>query len=140
MSQPVVLVLAGGVSSRLWPLRDKLLIEFGSQSLLERHLRAFSELGCDRMVVVTRPDLAETVHQLGRTIRGDIRVAVQDEARGMADAVLSARPVLEAFGDGPLYITQAHDVVERRLHAEMLEAWSSHPSSTAGLVAAVRVQ
>ena len=140
MSQPVVLVLAGGVSSRFWPLRDKLLIPFGSQSLLERHLRALSDLGCDRMVVVTRPDLAETVQQIGRTVRGDIRVAVQTEARGMADAVLSARPVLEAFGDGPLYITQAHDVVERRLHAEMLAAWSNHSASTAGLVAAVRVQ
>ena len=140
MSQPVVLVLAGGVSSRFWPLRDKLLIEFGSQSLLERHLRVLAELGCDRMVVVTRPDLVDTIEQLGRTIPADVRVAVQVEARGMADAVLSARPMLEVFGDGPVYITQAHDVVERRLHAEMLDAWSHHNAGSAGLVAAVRVE
>jgi bifunctional UDP-N-acetylglucosamine pyrophosphorylase/glucosamine-1-phosphate N-acetyltransferase len=57
----------------------------------------------------------------------------------MADAVLCARHVLEGFGDSALYITQAHDVVERRLHAEMLDAWSTHKASTAGLVAAVRV-
>ena len=40
----------------------------------------------------------------------------------MADAILCARPQLEAFGEGPLYVTQAHDVVEQRLHAEMLGA------------------
>jgi bifunctional UDP-N-acetylglucosamine pyrophosphorylase/glucosamine-1-phosphate N-acetyltransferase len=92
------------------------------------------------MVVVTRPDLVDTIEQLGRSVPADVRVAVQVEARGMADAVLSARPMLEVFGDGPVYITQAHDVVERRLHTEMLDAWSHHNAGSAGLVAAVRVQ
>jgi bifunctional UDP-N-acetylglucosamine pyrophosphorylase/glucosamine-1-phosphate N-acetyltransferase len=140
MTQPVVLVLAGGVSSRFWPLRDKLLIEFGSQSLLERHLRALAELGCDRIIVVTRPDLAGTVETIGARIDADVRIALQPEAKGMADAVLCARPALEAFGDGALYITQAHDVVERRLHAEMLEGWAKREGSTAGILAAARVK
>lgn len=140
MTQPVVLVLAGGVSSRFWPLRDKLLIEFGSQSLLERHLRALGELGCDRVVVVTRPDLTETVETIGGRIDADVRVALQPEARGMADAVLCAREALTGFGDGALYITQAHDVVERRLHEEMLRAWASREGATAGVLAAARVQ
>ena len=140
MTSPVVLVLAGGVSSRFWPLRDKLLIEFGSQSLLERHLRALSELGCDRIVVVTRPDLAETIGALGTRFDADVRVALQPEPRGMADAVLSARPVLDTFGDGALYITQAHDVVERRLHAEILQAWTTRDTTTSGILAAARVK
>ena len=140
MTQPVVIVLAGGVSSRFWPLRDKLLIEFGSQSLIERHLHALGELGCDRIVVVTRPDLAGTVEAIGTRIDAEVRVALQPEARGMADAVLSARPALEAFEDGAVYVTQAHDVVERRLHAEMLQAWSRRDSATAGLLAAARVK
>ncbi len=139
MSQPIVLVLAGGVSSRFWPLRDKLLIEFGSQSLLERHLRALSELGCDRIVVVTRPDLADTVSSMGDGIAAEVRVALQSEAKGMADAVLCARPALESYGDGAIYITQAHDVVERRLHAELLQTWSRRAASVSGIVAAVRV-
>ena len=140
MTQPVVLVLAGGVSSRFWPLSDKLLLEFGSQSLLERHLRALSDLGCDRIVVVTRPDLAETVEAMGRRVDADVRIALQPEARGMADAVLCAREALEASGDGALYITQAHDVVERRLHAEMLDAWTRSDDSPAGLLASARVK
>src|SRR3972149_5061813 len=56
MTQPIVLVLAGGASTRFWPLRDKLFIELGGQSLLGRHLRALRELGCERFVVVTRPE------------------------------------------------------------------------------------
>jgi UDP-N-acetylglucosamine diphosphorylase / glucose-1-phosphate thymidylyltransferase / UDP-N-acetylgalactosamine diphosphorylase / glucosamine-1-phosphate N-acetyltransferase / galactosamine-1-phosphate N-acetyltransferase len=140
MTQPVVLVLAGGVSSRFWPLRDKLLIPIGSQNLLERHLSTLSDLGCGRIVVVTRPDAAEAVADMGRSVSAEVSVAVQTEALGMADAVLCARPALEALGDGPLYVTQAHDVVERRLHAEMLEAWSDESAGLAGLIAGVRVK
>lgn len=139
MTKPVVLVLAGGLSNRFWPLHDKLLIEFGGQSLLERHLRALRSLGCERMVIVTRPDLADSMAAFGESIRADIRVAVQREARGMADAVLSARPILEAFGDCAVYITQAHDVVEQRLHSELLSQWERRSTATVGLVAASRV-
>src|SRR3972149_11712166 len=139
MTQPIVLVLAGGASTRFWPLRDKLFIELGGQSLLGRHLRALRELGCERFVVVTRPDTAASVGALGGALGLDVRIAVQAEARGMADAVLAARPALEKLGDGPVYVTQAHDVVESRLHAEMLEAWSSRPAGLSGLVATARV-
>jgi len=138
MSGPVVLVLAGGVSSRFWPLRDKLLLPFGPRSLLERHLLCLSHLGCDRMVIVTRPDAEAEVRALASAVPGEIRVAVQQEAKGMADAVLCARPQLEAFGEGAVYVTQAHDVVEERLHAELLARWSRGGAS--GLIGAVRVK
>ena len=137
MSQPVVVVLAGGASSRFWPLRDKLLLPFGPRSLLERHLSILSRLGCDRMVIVTRPDAVDEVTALARELPGQIRVAVQPEATGMADAVLCARPDLEAFGEGAVYVTQAHDVVEQRLHAEVLGRWAR--GGIAGLIGAVRV-
>ena len=138
MSQPVVLILAGGVSSRFWPLHDKLLLPFGPRSLLERHLNSLSQLGCDRMVIVTRPDAVDEVSAIVAGTPGQIRVAVQPEPGGMADAVLCARPALEAFGEGAVYITQAHDVVEQRLHAEMLDRWSR--GGAAGLISAVRVK
>jgi NDP-sugar pyrophosphorylase family protein len=138
MSQPVVLVLAGGVSSRFWPLRDKLLLPFGPRSLLERHLNCLSQLDCDRIVIVTRPDAAEDVRALAANVPGQVRVAVQPEAKGMADALLCARSELEAFGESAVYVTQAHDVVEQRLHAEVLERWSH--GGLMGLLGAVRVK
>lgn len=138
MSQPVVLVLAGGISSRFWPLQDKLFLPFGPRSLLERHLQSLSALGCDRFVIVTRPESVEEVTALTRGVHGQVRVTVQAEAKGMADAVLCARPELESFGETALYVTQPHDVVEQRLHADMLERWSH--GGAAGLIAAVRVE
>jgi NDP-sugar pyrophosphorylase family protein len=138
MSQPVVLVLAGGVSSRFWPLRDKLLLPFGPRSLLERHLSSLSQVGCDRIVIVTRPDAVADVRAIASSVPGQVRVTVQPEARGMADAVLCARPELESFGEGAVYITQAHDVVEQRLHAELLDRWSR--GGVSGLIGAVRVK
>lgn len=140
MTQPVVLVLAGGLSSRFWPLRDKLLLEFGSQSLLERHLRTLAGLGCDRIIVVTRPDLREAIQTIATRVDADVDIALQPEARGMADAVLCARPALELRGDAPIYVTQAHDVVESRLHADILRAWAARAGSTAGILAAARVK
>ena len=138
MSQPIVLVLAGGVSSRMWPLRDKLLLPFGPRSLLERHLQTLGSLGCERIVIVARPDDAERIQALAAGVARDVRVVVQPEAKGMADAVLCARPALEAFGEGSLYVTQAHDVVEQRLHAEMLR--HAEQGGAAGLIAGARVQ
>lgn len=138
MSQPVVLVLAGGISSRFWPLRDKLLLPFGPRSLLERHLNCLSDLGCDRIVIVTRPDAVDDVRAIASGVPGQVRVAVQPEAKGMADAVLCARPELETFGESAIYITQAHDVVEQRLHAELLDRWSR--GGISGLIGAGRVK
>src|SRR5690606_32869121 len=123
-----------------WPLRDKLLLEFGSQSLLERHLRALAALGYQRIVVVTRPDLADTIAQLGAPLGAAVRIGLQPEAKGMADAVLCARSALESYGDDALYITQAHDVVELRLHADMQAAWAARRAGTAGILAAARVR
>ncbi|HLF71312.1 MAG TPA: NTP transferase domain-containing protein [Dehalococcoidia bacterium] len=134
MSRPTVLVLAGGASNRFWPLRDKLFFELGAQSLLERHLRQLRGLGCERFIVVTRPDTVDAVQTLGRGAGAGLRVVVQNEPKGMADAVLAAR---ESLDHDPIYVTQAHDVSES-LHAEMLAAWDKRGSAD-GLVAAARV-
>jgi bifunctional UDP-N-acetylglucosamine pyrophosphorylase/glucosamine-1-phosphate N-acetyltransferase len=146
MSRPVVLVLAGGASNRFWPLRDKPLVELGSQTLLERHLRLLRAAGCERFIVVSRPETASQIEVIGAAVDLDpatgagplVRVAVQPEPRGMADAVLSARDLLLELGDEPVYVTQAQDIVEARLHAELLDRWEQTPGLD-GLVAAQRV-
>ena len=139
MRPPVALVLAGGSSSRFWPLRGKLFLPFGASSLLERHLRVLRDAGFDRSVVITRPDTRETVAALTPPVGMTLDVAVQPEARGMGDAVLCARDALMPLGDVPVYVTQAHDVVDDSLHAGMLQRWSTAKPGLAGLIAAARV-
>lgn len=141
MTEPVAVVLAGGVSSRFWPLRDKLFLPFGTLTLFDRHLDTLRECGLERVVAVTRPDLVQAVTDSGRRCGVRLRVAVQPQARGMADALLCAAESIEAWGEDPsVYVTQAHDVAERRLHAELLARWSSEGGRLAGLIAAARVQ
>lgn len=137
MSRPTVLVLAGGVSNRFWPLRDKLFIPFGTASLLERHLLQLRALGCTKFVVVARRENLDEIMALKPVLNADLQVAVQDEARGMADAVLCARDALAATKNDSLYVTQAHDVVSSVLHQAMLGALDSNRAS--GYVAAQRV-
>ncbi len=123
MSRPLVLVLAGGASNRFWPLEDKPFFAFAGQSLLERHLRMLRGLGCERFVAVVRPGAENRVRDLAGSLGlGQFGVATQEDASGMAGALLSALPALKAAGPGALYITQAQDVVEAGLHSAMLDA------------------
>jgi bifunctional UDP-N-acetylglucosamine pyrophosphorylase/glucosamine-1-phosphate N-acetyltransferase len=140
MSRPVVIVLAGGASNRLWPLRDKLFLEFGSMSLLERHLRALSAAGCERFVIISRPDTQDAVTAVSAAAGVQADVAIQPEPRGMADAILCASPILDDIGDAPVYVTQAHDVVDAGLHVQMLDRWANAPAGVSGLIAAVQVE
>ena len=140
MSRPTVLVLAGGASNRFWPLRDKPLIPFAAHTLLGRHLAALYAAGCERAVVVARPETREAVEAIGaESVLPDVRVAVQPEARGMADAVRCARGALESGDDTPLYVTQAQDVVDPAMHAGLLDRWSREGATLGGLLAAARV-
>lgn len=141
MTAPIVLVLAGGASNRFWPLTDKPLIELGAMTLLERHLRDLRNAGAVRCVVVCRPETAERVRALMSALGlAEARVAVQSDARGMADAVLCARDAIEPFGEAPLYVTQAQDVVDPALHRRMLGPNLSNAAAPFGLIAAARVR
>jgi len=137
VSRPTVLVLAGGVSNRFWPLREKLFVEFGDQSLLERHLLQLRALGCTDFVVVARPENAAAIQALAPVLNANLQVAVQPEAKGMADAVRCAATALAAAKNDSLYVTQAHDVVSQVLHQAMLGALGSGKGE--GYVAAQRV-
>ena len=137
MSRPLVLVLAGGASNRFWPLEDKPFLPFAGTCLLERHLRALRDLGCKRFVVVVRPGAEGRASEIGAGLAlAEVSIAVQEEAAGMADAVLRAAPAFGGPGAAGLYVTQAQDVVDARLHEGMLAAASSTPATFATIAAA----
>lgn len=130
-STPILIVLAGGASSRLWPLRDKSLLRFGAEPLLARQLRQYAALGIEQAVVVAAPDNVGQMRELVQQIEGlRTRVVVQPEPKGMGDALLCAEAALPAGADHPIYVTQVHDVVEDALHRDMLAAFHDDPSVT----------
>lgn len=136
---PVVLVLAGGVSNRFWPLEDKPFFPFAGTCLLERHLRLLRDIGCERFVVVVRPGMETRAADLGPGLGvAGLKIATQHEEGGMAGALLAAAPVLEAFGQTGVYVTQAQDVVDAAMHRSLLEEAAARPDFA--LLAASRVR
>ncbi|MBK9748675.1 MAG: NTP transferase domain-containing protein [Chloroflexi bacterium] len=128
---PILIVLAGGASSRMWPLREKSLLRFGTEPLLVSQLRRYESLGLQEAVIVANPGNLEDIKSLTAAIRSmNIRVVVQADAKGMGDALLQAAPALPNQPETPIYVVQVHDVVDDQLHADMLKAYAADPTGT----------
>lgn len=126
---PVLVILAGGASSRMWPLREKSLLHFGAEPLLISQLRRYHALGLRRAIVVGNPANVEDIRGLLRALPVmDCEVVVQAEPKGMGDAVLQIEPLIDP--DTPIYINQVHDVVDDRLHMDMLSLYKANPGAT----------
>lgn len=128
---PVLVVLAGGASSRMWPLREKLLLRFGTETLLVSQLRRFQALGFTDAVIVANAGNADDVRRLvGQIEPMEVRVVIQPEPKGMGDALLQAAPALPSRPGLSLYVVQVHDVVDDDLHSTMLAAYQNDPTAT----------
>ncbi len=133
MSQlPVLIILAGGASSRMWPLREKSLLHFGADPLLISQLRSYESMGFHKAIIVANPDNEADIRGLLSSMTDDIKVdiALQPEAKGMGDALLQTAPLLADDPHTAIYITQVHDVVEDSLHTEMIRRYHADPEGT----------
>ncbi len=128
---PVLIILAGGASSRMWPLREKSLMKFGEQPLLLTQLRRYATLGFKEAVIVAnlenRVDIAAVAESMTEI---KIEIVVQPEPKGMGDAILKVEPVLASRPNTAVYVNQIHDVVEDKLHLDMLAAHAQDASAT----------
>lgn len=128
---PVLIILAGGASSRMWPLREKSLMKFGEQPLLLTQLRRYATLGFKEAVIVAnlenRVDIAAVAESMSEM---KIEIVVQPEPKGMGDAILKVEPVLANRPNTVVYVNQIHDVVQDKLHLDMLAAHEQDASAT----------
>jgi len=137
---PTLVVLAGGESSRLWPLQEKSLLRFLGRPLLELQLEAYIELGFKNILVVCNPDNRDPIQDILSRVAQDAKCEtfVQEQARGMGDALLTIEPILShAESPMPVYICQVHDIFDRSLHRKMLDTFLTQPHSA--LLAAYEV-
>jgi bifunctional UDP-N-acetylglucosamine pyrophosphorylase/glucosamine-1-phosphate N-acetyltransferase len=121
---PVAIILAGGVNSRFWPLREKSLLWFNGASLLARQIGHFAEAGIRDLVIVGNATNADRLTaELIAQDRADATVVVQQDARGMGDALLHAQPLVdERYPNRRLLVCQVHDVASPELVRAMLDA------------------
>ncbi|MGB1285742.1 MAG: sugar phosphate nucleotidyltransferase [Aggregatilineales bacterium] len=129
---PILIILAGGASSRMWPIREKSLMRFGTDPLLLAQLRTYQSLGFSEAVIVGNPHNKADMQQIMDSIKDEmtLHLAIQESPIGMGDAVLRAAEKLADKRDSAIYITQVHDVVEEKFHTDMLKMYRSNPETT----------
>lgn len=129
MQKPYLIVLAGGASSRMWPLREKSLIRFGEHPLLIYQLQRYSALGFSDVVIVGNPENTQIIQDMTSRVTGlQVQVVTQPEPKGMGDALLRAGEVLPLAEHPAVYVTQVHDLTDSALHLEMLDRYRADPS------------
>ncbi len=105
----LAIVLAAGEGTRMKSACPKVLHEVGGRSLLGHALSAVAEAGAEAAAVVIGPDRPEVAREAQRRFPA-AELAIQQERRGTAHAVLAAREslrrgyddVIVAFADTPL--------------------------------------
>lgn len=129
MTTPFVIVLAGGANSRFWPLREKSLLPMLGRTLLRRHVDALARAGVTEGVVVGTPANAELLQaELAPVATPELRVVVQAEPRGMGDAIITALRTLPPGKQGPILVTQVHDLFDGDLLARVVQAHAANPA------------
>ncbi|MBI2196074.1 NTP transferase domain-containing protein [Candidatus Daviesbacteria bacterium] len=127
-----IIVLAGGEGKRMWPIQtDKCLIPFLGKPLLYHNLQKIKlhlegenilrnkahlpgELGS--FIIVTNPQSKEAVAKVAQDLGLNFQIAVQNEPKGMADALLSAKDLIE----GEVLIVNAEDVLNPKVFQGVL--------------------
>lgn len=129
---PTLIILAGGASSRMWPLREKSLIKFGDEPLLLAQLRRYQSLGFDEAYIVGNPNNRADMQSIIDAAQNEmtLHLAIQEEPLGMGDALLQVAKLRDDWSGQAVYINQVHDIVDETLHTDVLKMYRSNAGGT----------
>ncbi len=113
-----VIILAGGAGKRMWPVKqEKYLLPFLGQPLIKHTLKRLKDaINFDEVVIVTKESSKDTLSQIASELGLKFQIAIQSNAKGMADAVLAAKEYME----GEVLIVNAEDVLEEKAYQDVL--------------------
>ena len=101
------MILAGGIGKRMFPLvKAKCLLKFMGKELILHKIDVLKSVGANCIVVVASPT---NVNELKDLLGDSVELAVQENPRGMADAIMSAAHLVR--GEEVLIIN-AEDILE----------------------------
>lgn len=93
----------------MWPIQtEKCLIPFLGKPLLYHNLKKIKEAGNFDFIIVASPQSKEEITRIAQSLSLNFKIAVQNEPRGMADALLSAGDLIE----GEIFILNAEDILD----------------------------
>ncbi len=96
MKDICVLILAGGDSSRIWPLKDKLFINFFDRPLIYYSIAQLVKFGFVNFTIVVNKDNKSKFEKLEKVFSGiSFSLVEQTNIQGMAGAVFSAEKFIQ---------------------------------------------
>ncbi len=114
-----IIVLAGGQGKRMWPIQtDKCLIPFLGKPLLYHNLKQVKENIKDaEFIIVANPQSQDEVEKVTKELKLAYTVVIQREPKGMADAILSAKDLI----DGEMLVLNAEDQLDAKVYGEVVK-------------------
>lgn len=127
-----VMLLAGGQSSRFWPLQEKNLFWFLGKPLLAWHYEQLLKLGLVNLILVTNSQNRKELATV--TIPAGLKVEiVLQEGSGQAQAIFSAQHLL---AETPLLVLNSSDLYADTFLVKLIEKQKKNPEQ--GYVGAVK--
>lgn len=107
--------LCGGIGKRMFPLmEDKFLFRFAGKTLLEHQIELAKQAGIREFVIIASPYNIDRIKE----IAGRVEYAVQKEPNGMADALLSARHLIEGK---EIVIVNPNDIIDSAAYDSVIK-------------------
>ncbi len=104
-----IIILAAGEGKRMWPIEtDKCLLPFLGKPLLYHNLKKIKENVNGEYIFVVSPTSKDGVEKAAKELGLNYKIAVQQNSTGMADALLSAKDLIE----GEILVVNAEDILE----------------------------
>jgi len=105
----------------MWPIKtDKCLIPFLGKPLLYHNLKKIKKAIDGEFVIISSPSAKEGIEKVASELGLNYKVVVQQEAKGMADALLSAKDYIE----GEVLVINAEDILEPKVYKEVSNSGS----------------
>lgn len=106
----------------MWPVvTDKYLIPFLGKPLFYHILKSVVDsISFDEAIIITKENTQDQVSEIAKELGVNFKIAIQKEAKGMADAVLSAKEYL----NGEVMIINGDDLLEVEVFKQVLDTAS----------------
>ncbi len=114
-----IIILAGGEGKRMWPIQtDKCLIPFLGKPLLYHNLKQVKENLDGEFIIIVNPRSKDGVEYVAKQLQLSYTIAIQGEPKGMADAILSAKDLIE----GEVLVLNAEDQLDHKVYIEVIKS------------------
>ncbi len=117
-----IIVLAGGEGKRMWPIKtNKCLIPFLGKPLLYHNLKKIKNaINGGEFIIISSSTSKDGVEKIASEIGLNHKVVVQQQPKGMADAILSVQSGLE----GEVLVVNAEDILDGLIYGQVAKSTS----------------